>query len=113
MLAGASLLTILQKMQSGTETGTERPSFLRRRSEGVVRDDQLLDFVRALVQTEDPGIAVVPLDVEVPAESVSAMDLDRPVRHSLGHLRAEQLRHGHLERVVEAEVPHLGRPERE
>src|SRR5256886_2815477 len=113
MLAGASLLTILQKMQSGTETGTEWASLLRSRSEGVVRNDQFLDLVRALVQAEDAGIAIVPFHIEISAEPVPAVDLDRPVCHPLGHLRPKQLRHGHLERIVETEVPHLGRSESE
>src|SRR5213079_797457 len=99
MLAGASPRTILQKMQSGMGDGIG-PS-LRRRSERPVGDDQFLDFVRAFVEAEDPGIAVVTLHVEVAAEPVPAVDLDRPIRDALCHLRPVQLRHGNLERVVQ------------
>src|SRR5207244_2999668 len=93
--------------------GTASGPSLRRRSERPVGDDQFLDFVRAFVEAEDPGIAVVTLHVEVAAEPVPAVDLDRPIRDALRHLRPVQLRHGNLERVVQAEVPQLGRAEGE
>src|SRR3990172_6094927 len=106
-LAGASPRTIWQKMQPDVGDGIGIGLFLRRRPEHSVRNDQLLDLVRALVQAEDPRVPVVPLHVEVPAEPVPAMDLDRPVRHALRHLRPKELRHGDFERVVQAQVPHL------
>src|SRR5207245_3298671 len=110
MLAGAARATILQKMQSGSRVGNaSAPSLLRRGSQDAVGDDELLDLVRALVEPEDPRVPIVSLDVEVPAEAVPAVDLDRPVRDPLCHLRAVEFRHRDLHRVVEAEVPNVPR----
>src|SRR5207247_667641 len=44
-------------------------SLLRGRSQDVLRDDQLLNLVRSLVQPEDAGVAEVALHVERAAES--------------------------------------------
>src|SRR5687767_15875004 len=104
-LAGASRRTILQKIQSAAVG--DIVLLLRRWTEDPIRDDEFLNFVRPLVQAEDPSVPIVSLDVEGPAEPVPAVDLDGPIRDALGHLGPEQLRHGDFERVVEAEVPHL------
>src|SRR2546425_1211617 len=84
---------------------------LRRRPEDSLSDDQLLNLVRPFVEPEDAGVAEVPLHIEIPAEPVAPVDLDRSIRHPHRHLRAEQLCHRDLLRVVDAEVPEVGGPQ--
>src|SRR3990172_6792155 len=118
-----TLRTPCTRSSGATGRGRSRGSFARpaaarllplpARSKQPPRDDQLLDLVRPFVQTEDTGVSEVALDVEVPAEPIAAVDLDRAVADAHRHLGPEQLRHADLEGVVDALVPELGRPERE
>src|SRR5712692_709823 len=113
-LAGTSRRTTLQKMQSRAEAAMGRDlSLLRRGPQEMLRDDQLLNLVRALVEPEDPCIAEVSLHVELAAESVSAVHLDGPVRDPLGHLGSVELGHRDLDRVVLTEIPQVRRTKSE
>src|SRR3972149_6152086 len=102
--------TIVQKMQSPLIIAS---GAFRRRPEDPLRDNELLDLVRALVQSQDAGVPEVSFHVEIPAEPIPAMNLNRAVRHAHRHLRAEQLRHRDLLRVVKPEVPELRGSQRE
>src|SRR2546428_783255 len=84
-------------------------SLLRRGPQDMLRDDQLLNLVRAFVQPEDARIAEISLHVELAAEPVSAVNLDGPVRDPLGHLRSVQLGHRDLDGVVLSQIPHVRR----
>src|SRR2546422_9329108 len=84
-------------------------SLLRRGPQDMLRDDQLLNLVRALVQPEDACIAEIPLHVEVAAEPVSPVHLDGPVRDPLGHLGSVELGHRDLDGVVLSQIPQVRR----
>src|SRR5579884_3440494 len=58
----------------------------------IARNDQLLDLARALVNGDDPRVAVHPLDVGLPRIPHAAMNLHRLVRHSVRHLPGKKLR---------------------
>src|SRR5205807_4825185 len=63
---------------------------LPRLAHHVARDDDLLDLAGALVETEQPDIAIEALDAVVGDIAGAAVDLHRPVGDTAGHLAGEQ-----------------------
>jgi len=59
-------------------------------AEHPVRDDDLLDLVRALVEPEDPRVPPVALDVEVATESAAALGYTA-ARNSSGSTPASRM----------------------
>src|SRR5207249_10729033 len=84
-----------------------RTSLFRGRPQDVLRDDELLNLVRAFVEAEDSRVAEVPLHIELAAESVAAVHLNGPVRDPLGDLGPVQLGHRYLERVILTQIPEV------
>ena len=68
--------------------GTGRPLLV---ADEAAADDQPLDLARALVQPEQPDLAVDPLDRDLPHVPAAAVHLHREVGHPAGHLGAEEL----------------------
>src|ERR1700733_15261211 len=62
-------------------------------SREFARNQNLLDFVGAVVNLKDTGVAIVFFNRIVVDESISAVDLDRGRADALRHLRSEQLRY--------------------
>src|SRR6476661_1211366 len=73
--------------------------------EDLSRDDEPVDFARAFVNFGDPGVAEVPLDRVLLRVTVSPVNLERPGRDPLRHLRREELRDRGLHRVTAAVQP--------
>src|SRR5260370_14216900 len=74
------------------------PSGRRHPLRQLLADDDLLDLRGALVDPEDPHVAVEALDRTVAHIARTTMDLDGAIGDATDHLRAEHLRAGRLER---------------
>src|SRR6478609_2822025 len=77
---------------SECRAGIRRSDFPLSSLHQTAADDEALDLTGALVEPQQPDVAVDALDGHLPHVPGAAVDLDGEIGHLAGHLGAEQLR---------------------
>src|SRR5438552_6244201 len=81
----------------------------RARPKHVARDDELLDFGRAIRNRQDARVAEVPFDAKLLGDATPAMDLHRFRRDAYGHLGRVPLGHRRFGVAAHAFLQHRHR----
>src|SRR3954467_15440994 len=99
MPAFATMMSSRPRIPTPSSTALFSPSWSRVKSclcrlHKVASDDQPLYLAGALVQPQQPDVAIDPLHRNLPHVAATAVHLNREIRDLVGHFGAEQFRRG-------------------
>src|SRR5690348_6931704 len=81
--------------------------------EEIARDDETLNLVGAVEDTEDAHLAIPAFDGQLAGVAHAAVYLKHAVHDTVRHIRAVKLRHRGLVAVILTTIGEPGRPQRD